>query len=327
MSEAQLIVDLIVAAAVFVLVLSLAGLLVLVRYMHSQSRDQRFAARLGLKKDEEGETQILHLWHEGAEAATTVPGKGKKPSIRVRMERILKSAGLKVPLRTALIGLSGGAAGVCLIMFVLTRSWIAATSITATGLIVVRTFIVRRSNRLTALFEMQLVDALDLATRSLQAGHPPLSAFRIISENIAPPVGHFFAEICQQQALGVNLEEAIRNIAEAYSSPDVSIFAASVAIQRRSGGNLSPTMERLALVIRDRIKLSRRVRVLTAQTQLSKWILLGLPVMLFVLLSAVNPGYMHPLYSTGMGRLLLLAAGLGTLLGAWVMNRLATIRY
>jgi tight adherence protein B len=100
-----------------------------------------------------------------------------------------------------------------------------------------------------------------------------------------------------------------------------------VIIQVRSGGNLADMMHRLADVIRDRMRLKRRVRVLTAQTQLSKRVLLVLPFLLFGVLNLLNPTYMMPLYTTSMGRTLLVVAGTGLMLGVWVMNRLSVLKY
>jgi tight adherence protein B len=181
--------------------------------------------------------------------------------------------------------------------------------------------------RRVAIFESQLIDALGLAARSLRAGHPLPGSFRMIAQEIPPPIGKVFADICQQQDLGVGLDFALRKAADDYASPDLKLFATSIIIQLHSGGNLADMMERLAEVVRDRMRLARRVRVLLAQSQLSKYILLALPFVMFLILNLLSPEFMKPLYTTPLGhRLLLIAAG-GLLIGAWVMNRLSIIRY
>lgn len=86
-------------------------------------------------------------------------------------------------------------------------------------------------------------------------------------------------------------------------------------------------MDRVAWVIRDRMRLNRRARTLTAEAQLSKWVLLGLPVGLFVLFNVMNRSYMEPFYNTLPGKLLLLGGGTSLLAGAWIMNRMARINY
>jgi tight adherence protein B len=107
----------------------------------------------------------------------------------------------------------------------------------------------------------------------------------------------------------------------------MKLFATSVAIQLRSGGNLADMMDRLVAVMRDRIRLNRRARVLTAQTQFSKRVLIILPFAIFVLLNVLRPGYMEPLYTTPMGKGLLTAAAVSLVVGVWIMNRMAALRY
>ena len=139
-------------------------------------------------------------------------------------------------------------------------------------------------------------------------------------------IGTVFGDISQQQAMGVPLEDALRQAAARSYSEDMRLFATAVSIQLRTGGNLADMMSRLAAVIRDRMRLSQRVRVLTAQTQLSKRILLALPIGVFFLINMLNPQYMSLLYRTDLGRTLLAAAAVGMLVGAYVMNRMARIR-
>jgi tight adherence protein B len=107
----------------------------------------------------------------------------------------------------------------------------------------------------------------------------------------------------------------------------MKIFAVSVVIQLRSGGNLANMMERVTWVIRERMRLNRRARVLTAEAQLSKWVLLALPILLFLGLSLMRPEYMQPLYSTSAGRIMLLVGTGSLLIGSWLMNRMSVLRY
>jgi tight adherence protein B len=66
---------------------------------------------------------------------------------------------------------------------------------------------------------------------------------------------------------------------------------------------------------------------LTAQTQLSKRILMVLPFVLLGGLTMLNADYMSPLFTTQVGRYLLVVALMGILIGMWVMNKLSTLQY
>jgi tight adherence protein B len=178
-----------------------------------------------------------------------------------------------------------------------------------------------------AAFDRQLLDALDLVVRSLRANHPLLGALQLVSEEIPSPVGTLFGEICQQHGLGMSLESSLCRAAASTDHPEFKLFATSISIQMRSGGHLADMVTRLAQVIRDRMRLGRRVRVLTAQVQLSKRILLVMPFILFLVLNVISPDYVRVLYTTPTGRAMLVGGGIALMMGALLMNRMARLQY
>ncbi|NQT19169.1 MAG: type II secretion system F family protein [Planctomycetes bacterium] len=326
MPEWTTIARLLVPITVFLLILTLWYIVVFSFHALHKARKQKLNARIGVASGQSAATEAPRLWREKAEDTNRSAGPGALLT-GGRLERLLRNAGVQTAWQKVLGGLLGTM--ICLfgITYLLSGSWRLALAADVVTLVAARTVIRRRTDRRDALFEVQLADALALAARAIQAGHPVLSAFYMIAENTPSPVGPFFAGICQQQALGISIEESVRTASAGCNSPDLGLFTTSIIIQSRTGGDLSPVLERLALVIRSRIRLSRRVRVLTAQTQFSKRILLALPFIMLLLISLLNPDYMAPLYTSFTGKTLLMAAGASNLLGAWVMNRMAVVRF
>jgi len=321
------IMDMVVAAAVFGLILSIWLFAVMLWRIRCVRRQEKIHQRLDLTAPTAGRTRILRLWHEGKEVTTAVVDAAAPASPWARFQRFCQLAdwGLSAQMVLALLAVAAMTAfGVGAI---LAETTIGGVTLAVAVVLIFRGYAQRRINRRHALFETQLVDALDLAARSLRAGHPLGAALGLIAEEIGPPVGTVFAKINDQQSVGVGLDEAVRQAAAASASADLKLFATAVGIQIRSGGNLAAVIDRLALVIRDRMRLNRRIRVLTAQTQFSKRILLALPFILFALLNVLNAEYMAPLYTTAQGNILLGVGAAGLLMGSWSMNRLAVMRY
>ena len=311
-----------IAAGSLVLVLWAMGFILWSLRRHAQ--DDRMRARLGAGASEKPRT--LRLWHEGVEASVVVPGARRGRGLSGRLQRMHRDLGWSMPWKRSFALLALVFAAVSLLVANMTES-----SLNGAFAVLLQVFGLfwyagwRRSSR-EALFERQLVDGLELSARALRSGHPLLSSFRLIAEEIDDPVGRIFGDICQQHEMGVNLDEALRAAADDSSSPDMRLFAASLAIHLRSGGNIADVVEGIAQVIRQRMRLARRVRILTAQTQLSKRILLGMPVVIFAALHILNPGYAELLYATDSGKLLLLVAVSMMLAGWLTMNRMATVR-
>ncbi len=314
------------AAAVFALVLSLWFVVVLIISMRREVRRIKVENRLGIGTVGPEGTRVLTLWHDGVEATTIVPGLRHMPLMQ-RLHTLPDAMGVNIPAQSIVLGIIGAV----LVTFVMTlaifNSYITALGISGAVLAVFWFVIQGRIAARAALFETQLVDALDLIARSLRAGHPLLGAAQLVSEELAAPISTIFANICQQQSMGLSLEDAMEHAAAETASDDLKLFTTSVTIQLRSGGNLADMVERLADVIRERMRLGRRLRVLTTQTQFSKRVLLVMPIFVFILLNALRPDYMETLYSDFYGKCMLgLSAGM-LFIGSYIMNKMAKLRY
>ncbi len=319
--------DLIAAGAVFGLLVAVAFLLAILVHMRHLKRDETLRRRLDIPEAGGKGTRVLRLWQGGREQTTVVPSESKRASLGERLDRFRRDAGWDVPAPTLVMGFLGVTGLAYVVAYVLTESILLAAVAGATAAMVLSFYTRWRIQRQAALFERQLVDALELAARSLRAGHPLLGAFQLIAEDLEDPVRTVFADICQQQEMGIGLQVALAEASLRTNSPDMRVFATSVAIQLRSGGNLADMMDRVAFVVRERIRLARRVRVLTAQTQFSKRVLLLLPVLLFLTLRIIRPEYMGVLQNTPAGRILMAVAAGGMLVGAYAMNRMARIAW
>jgi tight adherence protein B len=315
------------AAAAGLLVLSLFSIVALYianrRKQQSDALKQRLAAS-GPQTTQRAKT--LRLWYEGQEATTVVVDERMKHSPWQKFLQLRAEAGFKMPPETIAMLLALGAVLGAGALFVVTKRWFPALF----GLLVVPMvwwwMATVRVHKNAQKFERQLVDGLELCARALKAGHPLLAAFQLIADEIPAPVGQIFAEICQQQALGVRMEDALRRSAMATKNEDMQLFSAAMAIHLRSGGNLAEVMQGLAFVIRERLRLGRRFRTLIAQTQISKRILIAMPIIMFAVLNMISADYMANMYTNTFGQMMLAGAGLGLLMGWFVMNKMANLK-
>lgn len=309
------------------IILCLTLMMALVIFARRSSQIQKLRDRMSADVQFDGPKRTIRLWHDGEEASTTVPGMNQSMTVAQRLEKIREDAGWTMPAVSVLLAVAGVALALLVSIYLFFGNPVGALGAAICVVVVFYIMTRRRIDKRRETFERQLVESLELVARSLRAGHPLLGAFQLTAEETELPVRTIFSDICQQQELGAGIEDAMQKVALETGNADLKLFATTVAIQLRSGGNLADMMDRLAYVIRERIRLGRRVRVLTAQTQFSKRVLLVLPFFVFVVLYMLNPHYMKPLYSTPLGQLMsvLGVAALG--IGTWMMNRLARLEY
>lgn len=322
----QQLVNAILMGSVFVLVFSgwtICVVLWAVQYAHRRKRLQK---RMGFTGDEVSKTETLQLWRDEYQARRAA-ARQKRESLGERLTRLGADAGWKNSAASVIASVLGLAALAAVVPALLGYAPLIGVAAAAVILIGFWTITAKRIDHRTAMFDRQFMESLGIAARALRAGHPLVGAFQSISEEIPDPVGTIFAEICQEQALGLDLQDSIRRVADVARNPDLKLFATAVGIQMSSGGNLADVMDSLAAVMRTRVRLNRRVRVLTTESRMSRNVLLALPLILFLAMNILSPQYVSVMYNTLPGQVMLVGTVISMLIGAWVMGKMSVIRY
>jgi tight adherence protein B len=148
-----------------------------------------------------------------------------------------------------------------------------------------------RAGRLR-LFDEQLPEAIDLVVRSLRVGHPFSGAMQVIARDMPAPIGEEFAIACEQINYG---RDAASTISEMRSrlggASDLGYVAIAVQIQQETGGNLAESLAKLGNVIRERFRMFRKVRAITAEGRFSAWMLSLFPLAIAGAITLVKPNY------------------------------------
>jgi tight adherence protein B len=170
----------------------------------------------------------------------------------------------------------------------------------------VRTVFGGYRTRRSTLLHAQLPDALAMIVRSVRAGIPVPEALRIVGEEGQKPTSTEFARLSEEIRLGGSLQEVLVKLAKRSSLMEYRFFAVAVALQSRSGGNLTDTLENLADVVRKRAALKERAIALSSEARLTIWILSSLPFIVAMALIVLSPDYLLLLVTTRAGKMILL---------------------
>ncbi len=128
-------------------------------------------------------------------------------------------------------------------------------------------------NKASLKFEEQFPEGIDLISRALRAGHTFQTGLLMVAEEIDAPVGTEFRLLYDRQNFGMPIPEALRSFAERVPLLDAKFFATAVLTQRDAGGNMAEVLDNLSSVIRERFKIKRQVRVLSAHGRITGWVL------------------------------------------------------
>lgn len=225
----------------------------------------------------------------------------------VRLEHLRKQAGTSVSLGTWI--LASGLLGGCFYL-ALSQSFhpplFMSLGGAGFGFAVPFFFLNFQKNQRIRMFQAQFPEALDMLTRTIQAGHSLVLGMQLVGEEFKDPLGAEFTRTVEEvQRWGIPFQEALQRLPERIESLDLKYFAIAVIIQREAGGNLTEILESLSDLIRKRFELKDRVKALSAEGKMSAIILFALPFVIAIAMSILNPAYFGVLFTTETGTFLI----------------------
>ncbi len=234
---------------------------------------------------------------------------------RARLDALLAQSGLTLT-RRQLVNFSVAAAVFLALGGLLVQGMLLALGGLAAGACAPLLYVRARRNGRRQKFLAQLPGAFDLMARVLRAGHSVPQAFQAVADTFEDPIAGDFRSCQEQQNLGLLPEDTYRDLARRTDVLEMKIFVMAMLVQRQTGGNLSEVLERLAQLVRDRVRLRNHVRTLTAEGRMQAAVLLVLPVFMFFVMRFINHNYTDVLLEHPS---LLAAAGVAMGLGAlWI---------
>ncbi|HTS74486.1 MAG TPA: VWA domain-containing protein [Gaiellaceae bacterium] len=175
-------------------------------------------------------------------------------------------------------------------------------------------------------FDNQLPDLLITIAASLKAGHSFRHAIQAVVDEGAEPAAKEFRRVLNETRLGRPMDDALGEMAERIGSKNLTFVLNAVTIQRQIGGSMAGLFEMVADTVRQRQQFARKIRGLTAMGRMSAYVLVALPVLLGLALTALNPAYMQPLWHTPSGHELLIVAVVMLGMGAVSLRKIVSFR-
>ncbi|GAA2529964.1 VWA domain-containing protein [Pilimelia columellifera] len=310
----------VVGVALFALVL--VTLLPLVGRSEVQqrlSRLDRFVPQRGAKTSAAGSNQMLAAALSFSERAV------RRPDRRERIELALDRAGSNLRAAEWQLIRAGVAAGGAIVGALILPVIVGLPLGAIVGWLGSAGYLRFRAGRRTRRFAEQLPESLQLVVGSLRSGFSlPQSIDALVREG-AEPVASELGRALAETRLGGDLEDALEKVGERNGSQDMRWLVMAIRIQREVGGNLSEVLETAVETMRERGRLFRHVRALSAEGRLSAMVLLGMPIVLGLWMFFFRNEYVRPLYTEPLGIAMLVASTVMIGIGAFWLSRIVKV--
>jgi tight adherence protein B len=171
-------------------------------------------------------------------------------------------------------------------------------------------------------FLRALPDAVDVIVRGIKAGLPLFESIKVVAADAPDPLRGEFLAIIETQAIGMPLGEACARLYERMPVPEANFFGIVIAIQQKSGGNLSEALGNLSKVLRDRKKMAEKIQAMSMEAKASAAIIGALPPIVMILVYLTTPDYISLLWTHPTGQLMLVGCVIWMSMGVMVMKKM-----
>ena len=245
--------------------------------------------------------------------------RSTNPPLRIR----LSQAGLKIS--TGRFFAYSAATGILLfVVFIFTGQSLllslAAGLVGTLGLPRLAVNMIRK--RRLNIFIDELPNAIDVIVRGIKAGLPLNDCLRMIASEAREPLRSEFRIVVEALSVGVPIDEAMAKLYERVPLPEANFFGIVLAIQAKTGGNLSEALGNLTRVLRDRKKMRGKIKAMSSEAKASAGIIGSLPIVVMALVSVTSPDYIGILWTDPRGQIILGVSVLVMVCGILVMRKM-----
>ncbi|NGQ97049.1 hypothetical protein G3578_17950 [Brevibacillus sp. SYP-B805] len=185
-------------------------------------------------------------------------------------------------------------------------------------------FFVRR-NKYQERLNDQLSEVCRMLANSLRAGLTLTQGIELVAREMDDPAKEEFSRMARELQLGVSFDRALADMERRIPSRDFRIFAATLLIQRRAGGNLSEVLQEMAETLEERRLVMQEIKTMTAEQRYVAILVPIMPIALVLMMNMMNKGFIDPLF-TPVGFILLGLFAAGTLLSYVLVKKVTNIK-
>lgn len=182
--------------------------------------------------------------------------------------------------------------------------------------------IAHKSRKRLSKFGDQLEIVLRLMASGLRAGLGLRQALVLVIDELDDPARTEFMRVIGQANIGQSIHDALDSLAKRMPSDECAMMVRAIRVQSQTGGNLAKVLEHLAHTIKERRRVHRKMRALTAEGRMSAWVIALLPVIVGAMIIGLNPSMRHALLFTGIGHMVMVIVLLLEASGVAMLRRM-----
>ncbi|MBU9467727.1 type II secretion system F family protein [Burkholderia multivorans] len=203
---------------------------------------------------------------------------------------------------------------------------LACLAALACGISVFGVWLASRIQRRRLKIVRQIPSFLDGIVRLVTLGNSVPAAFQAALLTTEEPLRGCLDHVSRMLRGGVEIDRAMLHIAKIYRTEEFELVGSVLRLSVKYGGRADVMLERMAVFMRDLEQAERELTAMSAETRLSAFVLVMLPIAIASFVIMTNPQYLHGMWNDPSGQMLLVIAFLLQLFGSIWLYRMARLR-
>lgn len=259
----------------------------------------------------------------GTPADARWPG-GRVAGLAVAFDNAATRAGLG-NTRTAALALLITTAVICM-WLALEAGGLAGTAAGVTCASAASFFVAARTQRRRLAIVQQLPTFLDGIVRLVSLGNSVPAAFQGALQTTEAPLHECLDRVSRGMRAGIEIDRALSQVGAVYGIREFDLVGSVLRLSVKYGGRADLMLERMSVFMRDLEQAEREMAAMSAETRLSAWVLVALPLVIGGFLIASNPSYFSAMWTDPGGRRLVYIAFGMQVIGGYLLYRLTRLR-
>ena len=172
----------------------------------------------------------------------------------------------------------------------------------------------------------QIPSFLDGIVRLVTLGNSVPAAFQAALLTTEEPLRGCLDHVSRMLRTGVEIDRAMLHIAKIYRTQEFELLGSVLRLSVKYGGRADVMLDRMAVFMRDLEQAERELAAMSAETRLSAFVLVMLPIAIGSFVVMTNPKYLEGMWNDPSGRMLLMFAFLAQVAGSVWLYRMARLR-
>ncbi len=154
--------------------------------------------------------------------------------------------------------------------------------------------------------ENDLLSAIIIMNNAFKSGMNVMQAVDIVKSELSGPIQDEFKKISMDITYGLSLEIVFDRFYKRVGIEDAKYITTSLSLINKTGGNIVKVFNAIEKNFYDKKKIKDEMNSLTSSSKFMFRLLIILPIILVVVVYMLNPNYFMPLFTTFLGRIILI---------------------